>query len=122
MGKILVVDDEENIRNVFRRALEKVNHEVIVAENGSVGEQQYLHHKPDVVILDILMPTQEGIETILNLKAYNNSIKIIAISGGGLGSAYNYLDNALKLGAKFALEKPVNITELINKVEILLKN
>ncbi len=122
MGKILVVDDDENIRNVFKRALEKVNHKVIVAENGIVCEQQYKKDKPDVVVLDILMPIQEGIETILNLKSYNNDIKIIAISGGGMGSADNYLDNALKLGANYAMEKPVKITELISKVEILLSN
>lgn len=122
MGKVLVVDDEQNIRNIFKRALEKANHEVLVAENGRVGEKEYIKHKPDVVILDILMPEQEGIETILRLKAFDHNIKIIAISGGGLGSANNYLDNALKFGAKLALEKPIIISELVKKVELLLNN
>jgi two-component system, chemotaxis family, chemotaxis protein CheY len=120
MGKILVIDDEENIRNVFKRALEKANHQAIVAENGIVGEQMYKQNKPDVIILDILMPDQEGIETLLNLKAFDSNVKIIAISGGGMGSANYYLDNAMKLGARFAMEKPVVISDLISKVEKLL--
>jgi len=120
MGKVLVVDDEENIRTVFKRALEKENHIVLVAENGKIGESTYIQYKPDVIILDILMPEQEGIETILRLKEYDQDVKIIAISGGGLGNANNYLDNALKFGAKVALEKPVIITELVKQVERLL--
>lgn len=120
MGKVLIIDDDENIRNVFKRAFEKANHKVLVAENGRVGENNYIQHKPDIIILDILMPEQEGIETILRLKAYDHNVKIIAISGGGLGSANNYLDNALKFGARFAIEKPVIISELVKKVELLL--
>ncbi len=120
MGKILIIDDEENIRHVFKRALEKANHDVIVAENGRIGEYLYIQQSPDVIILDILMPEQEGIETILRLVAYDQNVKIIAISGGGLGNVNNYLDNALKFGATFALEKPIDIKELVNKVNTLL--
>ncbi len=120
MGKILIIDDEENIRHVFKRALEKANHDVIVAENGRIGEHLYIQQSPDVIILDILMPEQEGIETILRLVAYDQNVKIIAISGGGLGNVNNYLDNALKFGATFALEKPIDIKELVNKVNTLL--
>ncbi len=66
------------------------------------------------------MPEQEGIETILNLKAIDSEVKIIAISGGGMGSADKYLDNAIKLGATFAMEKPVVLRELNKKVNQLL--
>ena len=119
MGKILVVDDEQNIRDVFKRALENAGHDVIVAKNGTMGEQMYINNSPDIVILDIIMPEQEGIETILKLKAVDNDVKIIAVSGGGMGSANNYLDNALKLGAKAAFEKPVNLSNLVDKVNLL---
>ncbi len=122
MGKILVIDDEDNIRNIFKRALEKENHIVSVAENGKIGEDKYKQDKYDIVILDILMPDQEGIETILHLIAINSKAKIIAISGGGMGSANNYLDNALKLGASFAFEKPVIISDLLKKVALLINS
>ncbi len=46
MAKVLVVDDEANVRNVFKRSLEKQNHEVIVADNGKSGEVLYAQHKP----------------------------------------------------------------------------
>jgi len=104
MGKILVVDDEQNIREVLKRALENVGHDVLIAKNGIEGQELYLENNPDVVILDIIMPEQEGIETILKLKATDRNVKIIAVSGGGMGNAVNYLDNALKLGAKAAYE------------------
>ncbi len=120
MGLILVIDDEQNIRDVLKRAIENKGHEVIVAKNGIEGQKMHLEYNPDVVILDIIMPEQEGIETILKLKAADKKVKIIAVSGGGMGNAVNYLDNALKLGAKAAYEKPVNISELINKINSLL--
>lgn len=120
MASILVVDDEQNIRDVFKRAFENAGHEAIVAENGVVGQQMYIEHNPDVVILDIIMPEQEGIETMLQLKAYDANVKVVAVSGGGMGNAIDYLDNALKLGAKAVFEKPVNLQELINKVNLLL--
>lgn len=120
MAKILIIDDEQNIRDVFKRALENAGHETIVAEDGIVGQQMYMDHKPDIVILDIIMPEQEGIETILQLKTLDSNVKIIAVSGGGMGNAIDYLDNALKLGAKAAFEKPVNLDKLINKVNLLL--
>ena len=93
MSKVLVVDDELSVSNVFKRALVNAGHDVIVAEDGKIGEQMYLNHRPDIVILDIIMPDQEGIETIIKLKAADNNVKIIAVSGGGMGSANNYLDN-----------------------------
>jgi len=122
MGKILVVDDDSEIRNVFKRAFENAGHEVIIAENGRVCEILNHKHNPDIIILDIIMPDQEGIETIINLKASNNNIKIIAVSGGGMGGANNYLDNALKFGAKAIFEKPINPDEIIDKINLLLHN
>ncbi|MFK5854689.1 MAG: response regulator [Bacteroidota bacterium] len=120
MARILVVDDDKDIRNVFQRAFENAGHEVFIAEDGKVCELLYEKHLPDIVILDIIMPAQEGIETILNLKAKHDNVKIIAISGGGLGVAENYLDNALKFGAKAVFEKPVNHNELLKEIDLLL--
>jgi len=122
MGKILVVDDDSEIRSVFKRAFENAGHEVFLAENGRVCEIMYQKHSPDIIVLDIIMPDQEGIETILNLKATNNDVKIIAVSGGGMGGANNYLDNALKFGAIAIFEKPVNHNEIIDKIDLLLRN
>ena len=119
MGRVLVVDDEQNIRDVFKRALVNAGHDVIVAENGKIAQRMYEEHNPDIVILDIIMPEQEGIETIIKLVASDSDVKIIAVSGGGMGSANNYLTSAVKLGAKAAFEKPVNLSDLIDKVNLL---
>lgn len=121
MKKILVIDDDENIRNIFGRALTENNYLVIQAENGAIGEQVFKEENPDLIILDIIMPEQEGIETLLNIRNINPDIKIIAVSGGGMGSAFSYLDNAIKLGASAAFQKPIDLQKLINKVELLLQ-
>jgi len=121
MGRILIVDDDKDIRNIFKRAFENAGHEVITANNGRVCEELYEEQNPDVIVLDIIMPEQEGIETILNLKRINSNVKIIAISGGGMGGAFNYLNNARKFGAKAVFEKPVNHEKLINQIELLLQ-
>lgn len=120
MSKILVVDDDMEIRNVFKRAFENAGNEVITAKNGRVCELMYKEHIPDIIVLDIIMPDQEGIETIINLVAINKNVKIIAVSGGGMGGANNYLDNALKFGAKSIFEKPVSHNEIIDEINLLL--
>lgn len=119
MGKILIVDDEQQICEVFKRALTNAGHEVIVSHEGFTAQQMFMEQNPDIVILDIIMPVQEGIETIIKMKAVDNNVKIIAVSGGGIGNANNYLNNALKLGASAAFEKPVSLDELLKKVNLL---
>ncbi len=119
MGRVLIVDDEQNIRDVFKRALVNASHEVMVARNGKMGEQIYEEFNPDSVILDIIVPDQEGIETIMKLKASDSKAKIIAVSGGGMESTNNYLNSTLKLGAKAAFEKPVSLSDLVDKVNLL---
>ncbi|MFP4180297.1 MAG: response regulator [Spirochaetaceae bacterium] len=115
--RVLVIDDDDYVRNLYREALEEQNFAVETAENGKVGVKKYLSFTPDTVILDVLMPDQEGVETIRELRKLDAAAKVIAVSGGGKIEAKNYLDMMRHFGAVETFEKPVSMEQLIASIE-----
>jgi DNA-binding response OmpR family regulator len=120
MAKILVIEDDEQIRSLIKQILEKEGHYIFIAPEGEKGLALYKDKLPDLVITDIVMPGKEGLETIMELKSINPDTKIIAISGGGKVSPETYLDLAKKFGAIVALKKPFTRLEITNSVNMLL--
>jgi DNA-binding response OmpR family regulator len=116
MARILVIDDEDRMRRLVSRILTKAGHVVIEAKNGREGVVQFDAHRPAVVISDILMPEQEGIETIKELRRKAPAVWIIAMSGGGTSHNMKFLEFAKALGADSALAKPFRADELIEAV------
>lgn len=116
MPRILVIDDEPAVRKTIRIILERAGHEVVEAPNGRIAMEKLGSMTVDVVITDILMPDQEGIETIVALRRTGSPIKILAISGGGRSNNVDYLRMAEKLGADDTLGKPFQVQDLIAKV------
>ncbi len=122
MAKILIVDDEETVRLVINRILEREGHTVLEAENGRAGLVVFYREAPDIVITDIIMPDQEGIELICEVKRESPLTKILAISGGGHWHDVDYCLRAAKqLGAEAALRKPFSRNELLAEVDALLR-
>jgi len=121
MASILVVDDDPQVREVFKRTLEAHGHQVKEAGDGRAAVASYREKPADLVILDIIMPEQDGLETILDLRRDFPDAKIIAISGGGRASAQGYLRPAKVLGADRAYSKPLAPHELLAAIEQLLK-
>ena len=119
MARILVIDDDTAIRSVVRRGLERVGHDVTEAPDGDAGLKAYRAHHTDLVVTDIIMPEREGVETIMALRKEFPGLKIIAMSGGGGGSA-DFLGIAKKLGARRALTKPFGHRELLEALEEVL--
>jgi YesN/AraC family two-component response regulator len=120
MTKLLIIDDEESIRKVFKRFLVAEGYEVRVAEDGVEGIEIFREMRPDVVITDIVMPNKEGLETIGEMKKINPDARILAISGGGYNPAEIYLRNAQLLGADAILMKPFRVQSLIGEIKKLL--
>ena len=112
VASILVVDDEESIREVLRGFLRKLGHEVNVTEDGTAVISLCDELNPDLVISDIYMPRQDGIETILAMRKHHPNIKIIAMSGEQLGADINMLKTASMLGAVGILQKPFKFEEV----------
>lgn len=117
--KILVIEDDTLTRITLCRIFMKMNYDVVEACNGLMGIKVFEREKPDLVITDLLMPDKEGLETILDLRAKNPSIKIIAMSGGGSTQNMSFLELAEKFGANYKLSKPFKPTDILDLVKKL---
>jgi two-component system cell cycle sensor histidine kinase/response regulator CckA len=110
---ILVVDDEQQIRQLFQRFLEEAGFRVAAAANGREALEIMPEVKADVVVTDLAMPEAEGMETICRLRETYPEAKIIAVSGA---FGREYLRVASLLGASVTLAKPVSAEQLIAAV------
>lgn len=122
MARILIIDDEELIRETMKMKLEQSGHEVVEAANGVAGLRAFVDNPVDLVVTDIIMPDQEGIETIRKIRQRDPRVGIIAMSGGGRGRNLHFLDVAQKLGASAVLPKPFTGSQLVALVEATLRD
>ena len=116
MTRILVIDDEQAFRQMVRQMLEHAGYEVLEATDGKDGLNVYQAEQPDLVITDLIMPEQEGIETIIGLRRQNPDVPIIAMSGGGRITATDFLGIARKFGARHILAKPFRRDQLLEAI------
>ena len=117
MVKVLVADDEDMVRMVVKQTLAKAGIDVVEAGNGREALEQQARDPADVLITDIIMPEQEGIETIVQMRKDYPDLPIIAMSGGGRIGATDYLQAAKEFGARHVLEKPFDRKELLLAVQ-----
>lgn len=120
MARILVVDDDDQIRFMLRIILEREGYEVMDASDGGLALTMLDEIQIDLVVIDIIMPEKEGIQTIIEMRRDHPYLKIIAISGGGYMSAQKYLHSATGFGADLTLAKPIPRVDLLNAVQQLL--
>ncbi len=113
--KILIIDDDVLLRRTAARILVADGHDVFTAPDGLRGMVLFHREGPQIVITDIVMPGQEGIETILALRRTEVPVKIIAISGHDS----EMLETARLLGADDVLAKPFRAHELASRVRAL---
>lgn len=122
MPSILVVDDEEQIRQLIRETLEQAGFHVTEACDGKEALRQYRLAPADVVVMDILMPDQDGLETTATLRREFPKVKVIAITGGSdMIGILNFLDVAKMLGAHRTLQKPFEMKTLIETIQAELQ-
>jgi YesN/AraC family two-component response regulator len=114
------MEDDDQMRTIIRKMLERAGYKVLEAPDGNVGIRLFRENPVDLVITDIIMPEKEGIETILELKRDFPETKVIAISGGGRGAPKEYLKIAKKLGVQRTLAKPFEKEDLLRAVKELL--
>src|SRR6476620_11165929 len=113
MARILIIEDDDAVREMLRLTLTLSNHTVVEARNGQEGLNVFSKTKPDLLILDIVMPEKEGLEVLMDLRKKDPSVKVIAISGGGRRTATDYLKMAKLMGASKVLEKPFSSDALL---------
>lgn len=116
-AKILIVDDELNIRRMLRAALPDEDFEVIESETGKEGVRSVAMHNPDIVILDLGLSDIDGIECIKQIRAWSN-VPIIVLSARGEEETKV---RALDLGADDYVTKPFGMPELIARLRVALR-
>lgn len=121
MADVLVIDDDPQMLTLMSHILTRAGHNVTEASNGKIGEELCHKQRFDVAITDILMPVQEGMETIMIFKHNWPRMKVVALTGGGNTPASIYLSIAEKLGANKLLKKPFHKDELVQAVEELTR-
>jgi DNA-binding response OmpR family regulator len=117
--KILVIDDDYLMRYTMARILRGHGYEVVTAADGERGMTVFRGAAPDLVITDIIMPQQEGIETIRLMRRERPDAKIIAMSGGMQIGNLDVLEIARQLGADDVMHKPFDAAELLGRVRQL---
>jgi len=113
--RILVVEDEESLRLLYEEELKAEGYEVLIAGNGREAIQQLEKGKPDLIILDIVMPVMDGMEALGRIVGKERKIPII------LNTSYSgYRQDFMSWAADAYVTKSDDLTELKNKIRELL--
>ena len=116
--KILIVEDDDNIRELLRLYLEREDYEIIEAENGAVGMTRFKADSPDMILLDMMMPVMDGWQVCREIRESGSTTPIIMITAKG-----ETMDkvSGLELGADDYIVKPFDLDELAARVEAHLR-
>ena len=120
MARIVIIEDEPNFRKVLAAKLTSMGHSVSEAANGKTGEKMVIEESPDLILLDVWMPEQDGIATIVNLRKKTPGLKVIVMSGAPRGAGLRLFEIANTLGAVATLEKPFSTDSLVAAVDAAL--
>ena len=119
-GTILVVDDEEAIRNVMRRTLERAGFKVLTSADGPEGLKAYAEHRAEIraIVLDVTMPTMSGEETLRRLRAIDPHVPVVLSSGYSEQEATKRFTDAG--GPDAFVEKPFTPRQLVDRMRTVL--
>jgi DNA-binding response OmpR family regulator len=118
--RILIIDDDEELVESLKEVLVHEGYDVDFAWNGREGIRLQGINPYNLIITDIVMPEEDGLEVIMWVKSTHPNTKLIAISGGGYFDSREYLIMAKELGAKMVLIKPFEVAELKMGIKKLL--
>ncbi len=120
MSRILVIDDDEIVRELLLDILAHAGYEVVEARDGEEGIRLFRNEPADLVITDLIMPNKEGIESIIEIRRDFPDVTIIAISGGGHISPSAYLEIASRFGVQRTFAKPFLPDKILEAVRELV--
>jgi CheY-like chemotaxis protein len=131
MTRILIIDDEEDVRFVLREVLQRAGYEAVTAADAGEGSNAIADGGIDLVITDVIMPGVDGVTAVKSIREDHPDMPIIVISGGGNAAPLGYqpgaiatsayLQSARKAGADRTLTKPFDRQDILDAVSDLLK-
>jgi DNA-binding response OmpR family regulator len=113
MKRVLIVEDDSQMATMLVESVTQEGWSASHAENGIEALRACESEAPDAIVMDIILPEKEGIETIIEIRGRWPKLPIVAISGGGRGVGVDYLDIAAKVGANHTLAKPFDVDDLV---------
>lgn len=116
--KILLAEDEPSLGQIIKESLETRNFEVILCENGVVALQKYKEEKPELLVLDVMMPLKDGFTLASEIRVHNSEIPIIFLTAK---SQVKDVVEGFEIGGNDYLKKPFSMEELIVRINSLLK-
>lgn len=120
MEKILVIEDEKNIRETIKEILSLNNYEVATAENGLIGLAKAVQFKPALIICDVMMPEMDGFETLKNVRSISDISNVPFIFLTAKAEKEDFREG-MNSGADDFLNKPFNAKELLSVIEMRIK-
>jgi len=118
---VLIIDDDLAVLESLEMVLKAAGFRVLTARNGWEGLRVFRQHAPAVVVTDIMMPEQDGIGTMLQMRRERPNVKVIVMSGGGYIDTWDYLTTARELGADATFRKSLDTDALVEKLGELLR-
>jgi two-component system response regulator YcbB len=116
MSSFIIIDDDRTVRSVLQKIIEQyeLGDVLAEAENGLEGEELIMKYKPDIVIIDLLLPIQDGIFIIKKVKSVNIKSMFIMLSQV---SDKDMIAKAYEYGIEFFISKPINVIEVVNVIK-----
>ena len=122
MARVLVIEDNRDLRDLMQVILEQAGYDVELAADGMIGMKVQRERPADLVVTDIFMPNQDGIETIAQFRQSYPDLKVIVMSGDGkLAGRSAHLLTARELGVRALLPKPFDEDQLLSTIRGALR-
>ena len=117
MSKVLIIEDEKNIRETIKEILELNDYEIAIAENGLIGIAKALQFKPDLIVCDVMMPEMDGFDTLKNIRAINEISNTPFVFLTAKTETRDFREG-MNSGADDFLNKPFNTQELLEVIKL----
>ena len=119
MAKVLVIDDAENVRTLIAIVLKPLGYDVLLADNGWTGLEQYRREHPDVIVLDVNMPGMSGIEVLKEIRSVDRTQPVIVVTGDSTPKTER---EVRALGASEFIIKGASVHSLGDTIKRLLRD
>ena len=120
MPRILVIDDDPDVRGSLTKILTRAGYDVVAAAEGAAGIELQHNEPADVIITDIFMPGLDGLQTLRQLKKEGSKVRVIAVSGGDRTGTMDLTEQASLMGAFRVLHKPFEMGDVLAAVKAAL--
>ena len=118
MTKVLVIDDEEGIRNLLDTLLSRKGYDVVLADGGRKGLELFRRERPDAVVLDLKMPEMDGVTVLTQLRNADQTLPVIMLTGAGTPETERQM---YALGVSEFIEKEFSMHRLGDALKRLIK-